>query len=196
MSYDMERTDYNAKRVFQGYGPIPLSDRGRQQAARVAERLKDLTPTILYSSDVLRTQETAQFISQSIGMPVHLCEGLREWDVGTWEDRHVDELATHLQEIGANIVSYVPEGGESQLQTQERLIAQMNTFAAQHAGETIVCVSHGKAIDMFARHVLGLDAMVSPSYSIINTSVNIFSWENDAWGVVTLNDIGHLERPF
>jgi len=46
---------------------------------------------------------------------------------------------------------------------------------------------------MFARHVLGLDAMQTPAYTIINTSVSIFSWQNNAWEVVTLNEVGHLE---
>jgi broad specificity phosphatase PhoE len=186
-------TDYNAKRLFQGYSPIPLSPRGRQQAARVAERLADLTPKVLYSSDIRRSEETAEFISQRLALPIQHCAGLREWNVGTWEHKTAAEFDTHLQDIGAHIVSYVPEGGESQLQTQARMIAQMNTLANQHAGETILCVSHGKAIDMFARYVLGLDAMQTPAYTITNTSVSIFSWQNHTWEVVTLNEVGHLE---
>jgi broad specificity phosphatase PhoE len=90
-------------------------------------------------------------------------------------------------------VTYVPEGGESQLQTQERMVAQMQAFLRQHAGETILCVSHGKAIDLLARHILGLDVMRPAAYRIANTSVSIFSFADGAWEVVTLNEVRHLE---
>lgn len=186
-------TDYNAQRILQGYSPVPLSTRGRQQAALVAERLPSLQPRILYSSDIQRAQETAEIISHKLALPIQPCTGLREWHVGTWQHKSADEFETHLEAIGGHVVTYVPEGGESQLQTQERMVAQMQSLAAQHAGETVLCVSHGKAIDLFTRHVLGLDVMRTPAYSIINTSVNIFSHQNGGWELITLNDVYHLE---
>ncbi len=186
-------TDYNAQRILQGYSPVPLSTRGRQQAALVAERLPSLQPRILYSSDIQRAQETAEIISHKLALPIQPCTGLREWHVGTWQHKSADEFETHLEAIGGHVVTYVPEGGESQVQTQERMVAQMQSLAAQHAGETVLCVSHGKAIDLFTRHVLGLDVMRTPAYSIINTSVNIFSHQNGDWELLTLNDVYHLE---
>lgn len=186
-------TEYNAAGMFQGYSPVPLSPRGRQQVALVAERLISLQPCALYSSDIWRAQETAEMISQRLALPVQLCEGLREWNVGTWVNQPANAFAAHLQAVGAHIVTYVPEGGESQLQTQARMLACMQTLATQHAGETIVCVSHGKAIDMLARHVLGLDVLQPPAYHIANTSVTIFVCENGMWEIVTLNEVRHLE---
>jgi broad specificity phosphatase PhoE len=186
-------TDFNAKRIFQGYGDIPLSDLGHRQATRVAERLTEMHVDVFYSSDILRTMQTAETISQRLGMFPTPCEGLREWHVGIWEGKPVEAFEAHLEAIGVHVVSYVPEGGESQLQTQERMVAQMQSFAAQHAGETVLCVTHGRAIDMFARHVLGLDAMREPPYTITNTSVSIFDWRDDQWHMVTLNEIRHLE---
>ena len=61
-------TDYNAQGIFQGYSPVPLSARGRQQAALVAERLLSLQPQVLYSSDIWRAQETANIIGQRLGL--------------------------------------------------------------------------------------------------------------------------------
>ena len=122
-----------------------------------------------------------------------LCQGLREWHVGTWAGKPVDAYIAHLQSLGAHPATYVPEGGESYVQTQARVVTQMQALLEQHAGEIILGVSHGKAIDLLARHILGLDVMQDPAYRITNTAVNIFSWQAGAWEVVTLNEVQHLE---
>lgn len=186
-------TEQNANGIFQGYSPVSLSTRGRKQAALVAERLVSLRPQVLYSSDLRRAQETADMISQRLGLPIRSCEGLREWNVGAWIGQSTAAYFAHLQALKVHPVTYVPEGGESQLQTQARIVAQMQELAEQHAGETIVCVSHGRAIELLARHMLGLDAMQPPAFRIANTSVNIFSFQDGMWEVVTLNEIRHLE---
>ena len=185
-------TEYNANGMLQGYAPVPLSARGRQQAMLVAQRLQAVRPAVFYSSDIQRAHETALIIGQHIGLPVQPCVGLREWNVGNWINRMADEFYAHIAAMGAHPATYVPEGGESQLQTQARMVAQMQAWAAQHAGETVLGVSHGMAIDLFVRHLFGLDVRQPPPYRIVNTSVNIFRCQDGRWEVVTLNDIAHL----
>ena len=185
-------TEYNAQGMLQGYAPVPLSARGRQQAMLVGQRLRSIRPTAFYSSDIQRAHETALIISQHVGLPVQLCAGLREWNIGNWINRMADEFYTHLAAMGAHPATYVPAGGESQLQTQARMVAQMQDWATQHEGETILGVSHGMAIDLFVRHIFGLAVMQPPPYRIVNTSVNIFRYQAGQWEVVTLNDIAHL----
>jgi len=76
--------------------------------------------------------------------------------------------------------------------TQTRIVSQVQALARAHAGQTIVCVSHGTAIDLLARHILGLDVMRPAAFHIANTSVNIFV-QDGVWQVVTLNKLCHLE---
>ena len=185
-------TEYNASGMLQGYAPIQLSVRGRQQAVLVGQRLRSVRPTVFYSSDIQRAHETALIISQHVGLPVQLCPGLREWNIGNWINRMADEFYAHMAAMGVHPATYVPEGGESQLQTQARMVAQMQAWATQHEGETILGVSHGMAIDLFVRHIFGLDVMQPPPYRIVNTSVNIFRFQDGKWEVVTLNDMAHL----
>ena len=186
-------TEYNASGMLQGYAPVPLSARGRQQALLVGQRLRTVRPAVFYSSDIQRAHETALIISQHVGLPVQPCPGLREWNIGNWINRMADEFYAHVASMGAHPATYVPDGGESQLQTQARMVAQMQAWAMQHVGETVLGVSHGMAIDLFVRHIFGLDVMQPPPYRIVNTSVNIFSYCDGQWEVVTLNDISHLE---
>ena len=64
----------------------PLTDIGLEQARWVGESLKDEGITRLYSSPMLRTLQTAQIISDIIGLPLHIFVGLHEWG-GIWEAR-------------------------------------------------------------------------------------------------------------
>ena len=185
-------TEYNAQGRLQGYAPVSLSTRGRQQAMLVGPRVQPLRPTVLYSSDIQRAHETAAILSEHVGLPVQLCTGLREWNIGNWIDRMAEEFYAHLAAIRAHPATHVPEGGESQVQTQARMVAQMHAWADQHAEATILGVSHGMAIDLFVRHILGLDVRQSPPYRIANASINIFRYQDKKWEIVTLNDIGHL----
>ena len=186
-------TEYNAQGRLQGYSPVPLSTRGRQQAMLVGPRVQPLRPTVLYSSDIQRAHETATILSQHVGLPVQPCPGLREWNIGNWIDRMAEEFYAHLAAIGAHPATHVPEGGESHVQTQARMVAQMQAWADQHAEATILGVSHGMAIDLLVRHILGLDVRQAPPYRIANASVTIFSCQAGQWEVTTLNDISHLE---
>ena len=185
-------TEYNAQGRLQGYSPVSLSTRGHQQAMLVGPRVQPLRPTVLYSSDIQRAHETAAILSEHVGLPVQPCTGLREWNIGNWIDRMAEEFYAHLAAIGAHPATHVPEGGESQEQTQARMVAQMQAWADQHAAATILGVSHGMAIDLFVRHILGLDVRQCPPYRIANASVNIFRHQDGKWEIVTLNDIGHL----
>jgi phosphoserine phosphatase len=45
-------TEYNAQGRLQGYAPVPLNTRGRQQAMLVGPRVQSLRPTVLSSSDI------------------------------------------------------------------------------------------------------------------------------------------------
>ena len=57
-------TEWNAQRRNQGQSDVPLSEFGRRQAQRVAERLAGQKIDAVYASDLKRAWETAQFIAE------------------------------------------------------------------------------------------------------------------------------------
>ena len=62
---------------------VPLSDQGRQEARRLAERMRGIRVDRLISSPMQRALETAQTIAE--GRPIEVDERLRELDYGRWE---------------------------------------------------------------------------------------------------------------
>ena len=79
------QTDWNVIGRYQGQSNVPLNQIGLQQAAETAENLAVDSFTALYSSDLLRTVQTAKAISVKLNLPIHLDTRLREINQGDWE---------------------------------------------------------------------------------------------------------------
>jgi broad specificity phosphatase PhoE len=100
-------TDDNARRVVQ-MPDAALSARGRAQAARLGERLRDAGIVRLLSSDYRRAQETAEAVAAATGVPVELEPLLRERHFGDVRGRAYAELGTDIF-----APDYVPPNGET-----------------------------------------------------------------------------------
>ncbi|MGD2205331.1 MAG: histidine phosphatase family protein, partial [Anaerolineae bacterium] len=76
-----------------GWTPgVHLNDKGRVQAAALAEQLADVPVAAIYSSPLERTLETAEPLAEAHGLPVQVREGLGETRCGDWTGRTLEEL--------------------------------------------------------------------------------------------------------
>ena len=159
---------------------LHLSDAGRAQAAKVAERIAGL-PRIdaVYASPLERTRETATPIAKGRKLRVRTDRGLLECDFGTWTGRKLKDL-TKLPEW-ATVQRYPSgfrfPGGESFADMQTRMTDTVNRLIEQHRGEVIVCVSHadpikaavaaavGTHLDLFQRIVISPCSVTTVVYS-------------------------------
>ena len=63
-------TEWNSEHRVQGYTDIPLSGRGREQAARLGLRLAREPIRALYASDLSRAVQTAEPAAALLGLTV------------------------------------------------------------------------------------------------------------------------------
>lgn len=152
-------SDWNVERRWQGHADRPLTERGREQAHVLAERLKDVELEAVYASDLRRAWETAAAVAARRGLEVVRLPELREVDVGSWSGFTRDECAerfpdafAHWQEGGSGW-----EDGESYEEMGERIVAAIHRLAAAHPGAAILVVSHGGPIRAVHAHALGVD---------------------------------------
>jgi alpha-ribazole phosphatase/probable phosphoglycerate mutase len=193
-------TAWNAERRYQGHQPIPLNDRGRQQAARAGGRLREIGAAALYASDIARAWETAQLIGLSTGLTPQPLPDLREIDDGQWAGLTPDELLVRFPEHMA-AMQLAPDitvrlGGESYAQMQLRTVRAFEQLAAQHRGQTVIGVSHGGAIRALVCHLLGAPLAHFGRLWIDNGGLVEVVAHNDGWRVLRLNDTAHLAGAF
>src|SRR5437660_162408 len=86
-------TEWNQAGRYQGHQDVPLSHMGREQARRVAERLRAEPITAAYASDMRRAQETASIIVDGREVELQTTPALREMGFGSWEGLTARDVA-------------------------------------------------------------------------------------------------------
>jgi probable phosphoglycerate mutase len=163
------QTDWNADHRLQGATDTVLNSAGREQAARLAERLRGLKIDAVYSSTLRRSQETANTIRGSV--PLEALAGLNERRLGMFEGRRVDatdpvtarEYARRSQEPDDTL-----DGGESLTQFFDRVRATVTAIRTERASGTILIVGHGGTNQMIVRTLLDLSAQQAQSFEQAN----------------------------
>jgi broad specificity phosphatase PhoE len=87
-------TVLSAEDRFAGVTDVELSEEGREQAQRLAERLSQEKISAVYASPLGRTVDTARILAGPHNVPVQTCDGFREISHGHWEGmkrREVEE---------------------------------------------------------------------------------------------------------
>ena len=114
------QTAANAGSIIQGHTDVPLDETGLKQADIVAKRLSNTHFDVIYSSDLSRALVTAKKISGS--REVITTPQLREWHLGHWQGRSLDEIKSIFRKCEA-----FPEGATLYKRHATSFIAAMNS---------------------------------------------------------------------
>jgi len=154
-------TQLTAEDRFSGAVGVDLSDEGRHQVRRLAERIADDGIRAVYTSPLSRTIETAEILAKPHRLPLVRRDGLREIGHGRWEGltrREVEErFAEEYAAWEADPFTFAPEGGESGLGVLARALPVIREIVVSHVGQTVLVVSHKATLRLIVSSVLGFD---------------------------------------
>ena len=138
-----------------------LTELGKGQAVMLADRLRDVPLTAIYSSPILRARETAEILSQSFPVPYQTTESLREYDCGILEEKSDEEswkLHSEIAEDWTQNHNHLrkPDGGENFLEIKKRFIPFVESFTQNgfHQKDHILFVSHGGLLQLMLPEIL------------------------------------------
>ena len=190
-------TAWNVEKRIQGHLDIPLSERGRWQAGRLAQALRGEGITAVYSSDLSRAWETAETVADALGLQARGDTALRERCFGEFEGRTFAEIELELPEQARRWrkrePGFAPAGGESLLALQSRVVAAASRIAARHPGELVALFGHGGVMDVLYRAAARLDLQAPRSWALENTAINRLLWTPQGFGLVGWGDTQHLD---
>ncbi len=145
-----------------GHTDVELTEIGRLQLERMAERLRLAAPGAIYASDLKRAVTGAQQIGCYHNVPIHFLPELREMYFGDWEGytlgRIIKDYPEEVENRKKDPAHYAcPGGGESISRLFERVIPAFEEIRAREAGTETVIVAHGGVNRVILSHALGLD---------------------------------------
>ncbi len=114
----------NADGLIVGRRDPPLSEIGREQAARLAEQVATLGVVAIWCSPLLRARQTATVVADAIGVGPTILDDLIESARGSWEGQSVAHLARTEPALHAAFEAgekdFAFPGGESLLDQVKR----------------------------------------------------------------------------
>ena len=190
----------NLYRIAQGQMNSNLTDRGWRQVRALEKRFADIHIDAVYSSDLYRTCATASAIYKPKDLPLCRMPGLREINVGSWEQRTWGDIYRQDPEqmvyFSREFTKWHIEGAETPQQVLDRVLEAVRKIAAENEDRTVAVFSHGYAIRVLLAYLQGYsmeEAGQTPHGD--NTAVSLLEAEGGTLRVVFRDDNSHLQTP-
>jgi broad specificity phosphatase PhoE len=153
------QSDWNQEKRWQGHADRPLTERGREQAQALAERVAHIELDAVYSSDLQRARDTGAVVAESQGLELRQLPELREVDVGSWSGLTRAEAEERFPEGFTRWRDGYPgwKDGETYEAMTDRVLRAVDELATEHEGGRVLVVSHGGPIRAIHAAALGLD---------------------------------------
>jgi broad specificity phosphatase PhoE len=177
-------------------GPdVGLLPAGKAQARAVANRMRALAPSAVYSSDARRARETGEIIAAACQIPLEVNTALGEINFGIWAGRtYADVVAADpaARAWFTDPSTSAPPGGESLAVAAERVLRVMRALA-HGDGERVAIVGHAGSLRLALARALDMALSSYWRLRLDCASLSILTWAVDGLLLERLNDTAHLD---
>lgn len=133
-----------------------ISAEGRRRAEKIAERLAEHQPEVIFSSMEPKAQQTAEILSEILGLEFSVVDGLHE------HERR--DVPFHSQDDFRSLVRGLFEkpdalvfGEETGAQASERFRKSVDSILNSYGDKKVTLVSHGTVISLYVSWLTGID---------------------------------------
>jgi broad specificity phosphatase PhoE len=193
-------TDWVDNNILHGITDIPLNANGLRQAHEVAEALKNVPASHLYSSSLKRCMQTAQAISANIHLDPIPMDGLVEMNFGWLEGKPLKPrlwkraLARFIDRFKFIFVRTI--SGESLRHLRRRVLTSWQQILDENKDEISIVVAHSAVFNNILIHHFGKNfPKGSYYYSMRPCSIcEIEITDSGQARLVRLDDAAHLSE--
>lgn len=184
-------------------GDKGLTEKGREQAARLRDRLAatgEIEANVLIASTLERARQTAEIIAPALGLPIIADDDVQEMRVGEADGMSREDFVAQYGKPNFRRQPFKPlsPGGENWPHFVVRVATALDRIVREHHGKTIVVVCHGGVIDASFSIFFGLTSLALPQGEFHTRNTSITHWElreregePARWRLVTYNDAVH-----
>ena len=191
----------NVKRLLVGRNlESHLTELGRKQVKQSSELLKTIPIHKIYSSPVIRTRETAEIASDTLGLDYELDERLFEIELGKLVGLYYDDVLSTHGDLFAKFYSDNDDENsllefevESFGSVRERIRNLLQEFVEKHVGKNILLISHLDPIKAAISLAMNIKPSSVYSVQVPNASINVLKNYQDNLTLCGLNVL-NMER--
>ncbi len=182
--------DFIGKAIAGRLPEVHLNAEGQAQAQRLVQRLSRENIDRIFSSPLERCRETAAPFAAASKLPVKILRGAMEIDYGDWTGRTIAELLADplWQRWNSNRTSTRVPGGETMLEIQARMVAEVQRIQMTQRGKTVALFSHGDPIRTVICYYLGIPLDFFQRVEISPASVSLICLNEHGVTVQYMND--------
>jgi broad specificity phosphatase PhoE len=176
-------SEANAQGLLLGRTDVPLTEKGRSQAAAARNLLRDPVRE-LRSSPLARARDTAALLG--LDLSIEIDQRWVEVDYGEFECQPLRDIPADVWREWRRDPGYRPAGGETLAEVDARVAAACDELfaadgtGARASGGDVVVVSHVTPIKAAVAWALGADAGLSWRLHLLTASVTRIGWGNGA----------------
>jgi broad specificity phosphatase PhoE len=174
---------------------VGVSREGLQRATALANNLRRLPISSLWSSPLRRAIETAKVVSGELAHAIRITPRLNEVDYGQWTGcsfDHLEDDPAWRRFNTARSCGYIP-AGETIREVERRVAAQLQSWSRDVSAKYIIAVTHAEIIRIAILQSLGLSSDCYDQIEISPCSVSVLNLEGARARILCLNESGQLD---
>jgi len=168
-----------------------LTEKGRMQVRNTAEKLKDLSIDAIYTSPVIRTVETSQIVSETIGVDYTVDERLTETEMGSLVGMHINEVLEKydglFHKFYYNDDALGKVGLEGFSSIGSRISSMLDYVGEKYHDKNVLLVTHLDPIKAAITQVMDLKPEVLYNMTIRNASLTILNHSSKDYTLSAFN---------
>lgn len=189
-------SEWNAKGLWTGFRDISLTEKGRDEARKAAEVIKNIKPDIAYVSSLKRAKETWDEIKEVLGLssiPVVFDNALNERNYGDYTGKNKWEVK---KEVGDETFLKIRRGWDFPIPSGESLrdvYGRVVPFYGEHIlkdlkdGKNVIVSAHGNSLRALIKYLEKISDEDIPNLELKTGEVYIYDIDKD--GNVTGKEI-------
>ncbi|MGM0495993.1 MAG: alpha-ribazole phosphatase [Bacillota bacterium] len=190
-------TDWNKNSRYQGAVDIKLNQKGKDQAKKLYDYLKDEEFDVIYSSTLKRAYHTVNDIAEYQNKDVITIADLMEINFGKWEGLTFDEIENDYPELAKKWAQdptcCKPPEGEHIKEVEERVGKAIDMIVNENQDKKILIATHGGIVRIIIAYLLDLPLNRIFSIEVDNVSVSRVKFYKKYPVLKLLNSTHHLK---
>jgi broad specificity phosphatase PhoE len=190
-------TELTGRVLYGRMSGVHISAEGCRQAQALSQGLKErYQVNEIISSPLERALETAQYLADTLNLPISTDDGIVELDYGNWMGLTFEEIRESDEWQHYNRLRSVssPPQGESMMQVQARAWTALERILSRHAHlerSTVAVVSHGDVIRALLILLLGMPLDHIHRFEVSLASLSEVTFDGRYARVIRINQIFH-----